>query len=199
MNGLKARGLTLEFYSEAISERLKYWEKYGDISLFNWSYQNLFDHPPEPASYEYILAQDTLHHIEPCNEAIEIIGNALKDNGKFIVVEENGDNLVLRMMLYRQRGSKRIIKLYDDILKKDILFGNENIRGFKQWRNLFEKAGLRIDDKSLKYIRFYLPKKFLTTGYENTILRENKINNNLLLKYLFYSLNFNATKIKDLD
>ena len=89
--------------------------------------------------------------------------------------------------------------MYDDILKKDILFGNENIRGFKQWSNLFEKAGLTIDDKSLKYIRFYLPKKFLTTGYENTILRENKINNNLLLKYLFYSLNFNATKIKDLD
>ena len=195
MNGHKVKGLTLEFYDQVIPKRLKFWESYGDVSLFSWSYQNLFDERPEEGKYSNIIAQDTLHHLEPCLEAIRILERSLTEKGKLIVVEENGDNLVLRTLLYKQRGNQRIIKIYDDRLQKDILLGNENIRGLKEWKRLFAESDLKVDDETIKFIRFFYPKRFRKLGYHKTISDEALIKSSFLRKYFFYSLNFVAYKI----
>ncbi len=194
LNGFKVKGLTLEFYDEAIPKRIEYWKDFGDTSLFEWSYQNIYDEPPEEKKYHNIISQDTLHHLEPCNEALKIIRNSLSDNGKLITVEENGDNLILRALLYKQRGGNRVIKVYDEKLKKEILLGNENIRGLKEWTKLFEDSGLKIDEESIKYIRFYFPNSFKKGNYEGIIRKENTIGSPLLHKYFFYSLNFTAER-----
>ena len=77
LNGFKVKGLTLEFYDEFIPNRMEFWEKHGSASLFKWSYQNLYDGPSKGEKYQFIIAQDTLHHLEPCKEAIEIIDNII--------------------------------------------------------------------------------------------------------------------------
>ena len=194
LNGLRVRGLTLEFYDKVIPKRLKFWEQYGDTSLFTWSYQNLFDDPNPTQKYEYIIAQDTLHHLEPCAEALEIINNLLTSDGKFITVEENGDNLLLRALLYRQRGNKRIIKEYDERLKEFIFFGNENVRGLAEWNKLLDSAGLKIDRNTIKFFRYYFPNRFNKSGYPKTISDENKIISSLLHRFFFYSVNFVSQK-----
>jgi SAM-dependent methyltransferase len=191
LNGFKVRGLTLEFYDKVIPERINFWNKFGDISSFTWSYENLFDTDTKK-KYKTIIAQDTLHHIEPCKEGIIIIKNLLEKNGKFIVVEENGDNLLLRMILYRQRGRNRIIKEYDTKLKRNILFGNENVRGLTQWKDLVNNSKLKLDEKSIKFFRYYFPYRFLKNGYEETLLKEKQIQSKLIHKYFFFSLNFVA-------
>ncbi|MDB3914637.1 class I SAM-dependent methyltransferase [Alphaproteobacteria bacterium] len=192
LNGFKVRGLTLEFYDKIIPDRIKFWKKFGDTSSFTWSYENLFDTDTTRNKYKTIIAQDTLHHIEPCKEGIIIIKNLLEQNGKLIVVEENGDNLLLRLILYRQRGRNRVVKEYDKKLKKNILFGNENVRGLTQWKSLINSSELKLDEKTIKFFRYYLPYKFLKNGYEQTLMKENQIQSKLIHKYFFFSLNFVA-------
>jgi len=194
MNGYRVKGLTLEFYDEVIPERIKFWARHGDASLFQWSYQNIFDEELEEDKCSNIIAQDTLHHLEPCLDAIKILEKSLTKKGKFIVVEENGDNLILRALLYRQRGGSRVIKLYDDRLKKEILLGNENVRGLGKWKKLFRDSNLEINDKSINFIRFYYPNRFKTHGYNETVTDEGLISSSFLHKYFFYSLNFVAYK-----
>lgn len=196
LNGYKVKGLTLEFYEKVIPQRIKFWKKYGDISLFEWSYENLFDIDIQNNNFKTIIAQDTLHHLEPCKKGIQIIKNLLAKKGQFIVVEENGDNLLLKLILFRQRGNKRIVRQYDPKLKKDILFGNENVRGLAAWKNLISNSGLEINQDSIKFFRYYLPYTFLKHGYEKTIIKENKINSEFIKKYFFFSLNFVATRNK---
>jgi len=199
LNGFKVKGLTLEFYDEVIPERIKFWENHGDISLFSWSYQNLFDESLNDEKYDNIIAQDTLHHLEPCLEAIKIIYKSLDDKGKFIVVEENGDNLILRTLLYKQRANNRVIKQFDDRLQKHIFFGNENVRGFNKWKDLMVQSNFEVDTSSVDFFRFYFPYRFIKFGYEKTIRDENKIKSDFLHKYFFYSLNFVAHKKDGLD
>ena len=196
MNGFSTYGSTLEFYYKEIPQRLKYWSQSGDVSLFKAGYENLFDMSQLPENCDYIILQDTLHHLEPLNKALAICYKALKSSGKLIAVEENGNNLIQTLKLYLQRGNKRIIEIYDDTLKKNIVIGNENIRSLKQCDKEFALQGLKIDEANLQYIRIYPPAFFKWKKYDAALQSEQRLwkNNSLLKEYFYFGINFTASK-----
>jgi len=196
MNGIKVHGTTLEFYFESVKERYNYWNRFGNADLFTCSYENLFDAPPAPESYDCIIVQDTLHHLEPINDALQIFHKALRKNGSILAIEENGNNIIQNAKLYKYRGNKRIIKQWDEKLQKDILIGNENIRSLKAWDELMTGNHFKIDKDSVQYVRYYLPYKYKNADPEKLLKMEYEIQQKSKFRkeYLFFGLNFKACK-----
>lgn len=196
INGIPSHGTTLEHYIKEIPQRLKYWSQFGDVSKFSYSYENIFDHQFESEQYDLIIIQDTLHHLEPLDDAIQILKNVLKKNGKLLIIEENGNNVIQNTKLFLQRGNKRIIEIYDEKLQKNILLGNENIKSLKEWGNTFEKQGLTIDKDSIQYIRYYLPFAFPNDQAKEKIKKEQELwkKNSFLKEYFFFGINFLVSK-----
>jgi len=192
MNGYKVVGNTLEFYYKEIPARLKYWSQYGDISSFTPSYENAYEKKFDPRSIDYIIVQDTLHHLEPFQGILKIFKEVMKPNGKLIAIEENGNNIIIRANRYRTRRNNRIIEIFDERLNKKILFGNENIRSLATWQKEFNKAGFELKDK--RYIRLFLPFFFTNTNARNIIETEQKLwqKSSFLREYFFFGLNFIA-------
>ncbi len=196
MNGIKTHGTTLEFYYDTIQKRKEYWSKYGDTSLFTCTYENLFDNRPAPATYDWIIVQDTLHHLEPIDEALQIFSSSLKKGGKILSIEENGNNIIQRIKLYKYRGNRRIITIWDEKLQKDILLGNENIRSLEQWESLFVKNGFKVDATSVQYLRYFLPVNYRFSDPETLLAKELDIQKDkgFRREYFFFGLNFIAEK-----
>lgn len=196
MNGIKTHGTTLEFYFETVARRYAYWNQFGDASLFTCSYENLFDNPPATGSYDTIIVQDTLHHLEPINDALHIFHNALKPGGRIIAVEENGSNIIQNAKLYKYRGNKRIIKQWDEKLQKDILIGNENIRSLKTWSELMQHNKFKIDNASVQYVRYFLPFRYRNANPDQLLRKEQEIQrkSSFRKEYFFFGLNFVAVK-----
>jgi SAM-dependent methyltransferase len=188
LNGFKIYGTTIEYYIDLINERQKFWGKYGDISHFVIDYKNIFKDPPPPWSYDYIILQDVLHHLEPLDDALSILHDSLKPGGKLICVEENGNNIIQSLKLFLRRGNKRIITIKDHQTGEEILLGNENIRSLSKWMKEFKKHGLIIDEKSHEYIRL-LPPLFFSHGNYQRIIRfeQNTWRKVTLLRDYFYS------------
>jgi 2-polyprenyl-3-methyl-5-hydroxy-6-metoxy-1,4-benzoquinol methylase len=196
LNGYTVNGTTIEYYFKDINDRRTFWNKYGDTSGFQAAYLNLFDNPPEKGSFDVIILQDVLHHLEPIDKALDILLNALSPNGRLIVCEENGNNLVNTLKLFIRRGNKRIITIRDEINNKDVLLGNENIRALQQWKQLFKNKNARIDEQSLEYIRLFPPFFFKENSYDALLNKEKNIwrKNALMKEYLYFGLNFNVHK-----
>ncbi|MFA6059201.1 MAG: class I SAM-dependent methyltransferase [Taibaiella sp.] len=196
MNGIKTHGTTLEFYYESVAKRYEYWNQFGDASLFTCSYENLFDAPPPAESYDVIIVQDTLHHLEPINDALQIFHQALKPGGKIVAIEENGNNIIQNAKLYKYRGNKRIIKQWDEKLQKDILIGNENIRSLKSWTDLLTGNKFMLDQDSVQYIRYFLPFRYRNADPEGLLKKEFEIQRKSRLRkeYFFFGMNFVAEK-----
>lgn len=194
MNGIASYGSTLEYYYPYIEKRKKYWEGFGNSNLFTAGYEDIYQNHPAPGSTDIIIVQDTLHHLEPIGEALHILYKSLKPGGILLIVEENGDNIIQRVKLFKQRGSRRIITYYDEALKKEVLMGNENIRPYKQWEELLNKAGFTADKNSLQYIRYYLPFMYSENNTQQLAAKELSIKNTLLKNYFFFGINFIARK-----
>jgi 2-polyprenyl-3-methyl-5-hydroxy-6-metoxy-1,4-benzoquinol methylase len=197
LNGFKVFGTTIEYYFEEINDRHSYWEKFGNTSGFTAKYLNLFDNPPTEGSFDAIILQDVLHHLEPIDDAIDILLNALTPNGKLIVCEENGSNLINSFKLYLRRGNKRIITIKDEVNRKEILLGNENIKPLNSWKQLFANKNAAIDEKNLEYIRLFPPFVFKNDNYNRVISKEQQLWKKypLLKEYFFFGMNFNVVKI----
>lgn len=194
LNGIKSIGTTLENYHKVIPNRKQYWQNYGNMELFEVRVENIYEAEYLDNHFDYILVQDTLHHLEPIDQALQILRKVLKSDGKIIVVDDNGNNIMQRIKLFLYRGNKRVINFYDVNLKKHILFGNENVRSLKQWHKIFDGSGLNIS--GVEYIRFFPPyfvsekNSLKLTKLENIIWRKSKI-----IKECFYwGLNFTANK-----
>lgn len=194
LNGFKVHGTTLEFYINELPQRMQYWSQFGDVSGFTYDYEDLFDESVQRKDFDYIIIQDTLHHLEPLQDALRIIANHLKKDGSLVIVEENGSNIIQNLKLYKQRGNKRIIEIYDERLQKKILLGNENIRSINTWKNELAKQGLAVEQDSIHYVRALPPAIFNKLGYEKAIAREQKLwrSNSFLKKYFFFGINFLA-------
>lgn len=197
LNGISSHGTTLEFYMKMIPERIAFWQQQGDVSKFTYSYENMFDQHPPDESKDIIIIQDTLHHLEPLQEALRIFSKVLVSGGKLLVVEENGNNVIQNFKLYLRRGNKRIIEIYDEQLKKNILLGNENIRGLKSWKNELSKQHFHILDEETQYIRFYPPFAFKKNNTLQLLEQEQRIwkRSPLLKEHLFFGLSFIAEKV----
>jgi 2-polyprenyl-3-methyl-5-hydroxy-6-metoxy-1,4-benzoquinol methylase len=195
LNGHAVFGNTLEYYFEQIPERLNYWKKFGDLSKLELSYQNVFDIHSEK-KYDYIIAQDTLHHLEPLDNALTIICGSLKSTGKLIVIEVNGSNIIERSRYFIQRGNKRIIEIYDEKLQKTYKLGNENVRPLKKWNKILQDNSLCIEEKSIIYIRLFFPvihriiSSDLLGRLESGLWKRSA----LLRNYFYFGLNFIAIK-----
>lgn len=196
MNGISTHGTTLEFYTENLNSRYTYWSQYGDAKLFTCSYENLFDQAPAPESYDQIIIQDTLHHLEPINDALTIFYQSLKPNGQLVIIEENGKNIIQSLKLYRRRGSKRIIKIWDEKLQKEILLGNENIRSMEKWKGLLTGNGFEVPENKIQYVRYYLPFHYNDKNAESLLLKEKELQqkSHFRKEYFFFGLNFVAEK-----
>jgi len=196
LNGHNVLGTTLEYYFDEIKNRLRYWSQYGNMSEVNLEYQNMFDHHPEDESLDYIVAQDTLHHLEPFDKAVEIFHRVLKPDGKIIVSEENGNNIICNIKHFRERGFKRISSYYDERLKKEIIFGNENTRGLSKWKKEFSKGDFEVEEDSVEYIRYYMPGKYDGTNTEEIIEKESRLwkKKPLLRELFFFGMNFTVQK-----
>jgi len=196
MNGIPSRGTTLEFYFKEIPSRLEYWSKYGDTSLIKVSYEDVFSTAVKPASEDIIIVQDTLHHLEPLQDSLRIFHQTLLPGGILIAIEENGNNLIQRIKLYKQRGSNRIIDYYDEGLGRTVTMGNENIRPYPLWRSEFIKAGFEMVEDKLNYVRLFPPKLFLRKQPDAVLKREQELwqRYGLLREYFFFGVNFVARK-----
>lgn len=197
INGFKSHGSTLEYYYKALDQRRKYWQHHGDMSLFSSSYEDIYESHPEENSVDTILLQDTLHHLEPLQDALKIFNKVLKPGGRIILIEENGSNIIQNLKLYKQRGNKRIIEYYDETLKKNIIMGNENIRSLKKWKKEFARQGFVVDDPETEYIRFFPPFMFGKDDEDRLIARERKLVNRygLLRNYFFFGINMIVRRV----
>lgn len=196
LNGYKVHGSTLEFYYEDIENHINYWSQHGDVSGFSYNYEDVLSTNVPAGTYDVIIIQDTMHHLEPMNEVLSILSNALAADGTMILIEENGNNIVQNLKLFKQRGFKRIKRIYDEKLKKSYLMGDENIRGINKWKRTFEKAGFVINDAQTEYVRYFYPSKFNKSDSQNIILREKTISSRSLFlrKYFFFGLSFTISR-----
>lgn len=196
LNGFRVYGTTIEYYIDLIGERQKFWKKYGDIDNFIIEYKNLYKNPPEPQSFDYIILQDVLHHLEPIDDALKILYDSLKPGGRLVCVEENGNNIIQSFKLFLRRGNRRIITVKDHQTGENILLGNENIRSLKQWNRLFKKHNLVVEEKSQEYIRLLPPFFFTRNNYKRMIrFEQNTWGKVPFLKEYFYSgINFTVKK-----
>lgn len=196
MNGISTRGTTLEYYVDQIETRKKFWGQFGDSSLFSYVYENVFDNPPAPESLDYIILQDTLHHIEPMERGLDIFYAGLKKGGKLILLEPNGSSIPESFIFFLKRGNKRVIEYYDEKLGKNIMMGNENFRSEKKWLALFAHAGFVPMPEETEYIRFFLPFSYKNKNEWALVEKEQRIaaKHPLLKKYGFFGLNMVFTK-----
>lgn len=196
LNGFEVTGTTLEYYYDQMQERLKYWSRFGDLSRLTFEYKNMFDESPADESFDFIVAQDTLHHLEPFDEAVRIFYKVLKPGGKIVVSEENGNNIICNLKHFRERGFRRVKTIYDERLQKDILIGDENTRGLKKWRKEFSIMPFRFDEDSIEYIRYYLPGKYTGTNSAEIIEKEQQMwrKSRVKRELMFFGMNFTIEK-----
>lgn len=196
LNGYQVFGSTLEFYYKEIPPRLEYWKKHGYTGGFTYEYENLFDQHPDKNTMDVIIIQDTLHHLEPLQDALSIFRDVLKPSGRLLVIEENGNNVIQNFKLYLRRGNKRIIEMYDEKLNKTILLGNENIRSRELWEAELKKKNFRMLPEKTQYIRLFPPFMFNRQNYNDMIGKEQRIwrSNSFLRDKFFFGLNFIAKK-----
>ncbi|MDD3012733.1 MAG: class I SAM-dependent methyltransferase [Candidatus Gastranaerophilales bacterium] len=196
MNGIKSHGTTIgDHYFTGISKRRSFWDKYGDTSLFTTTYENLFDSSQADDSYDYIILQDTLHHLEPVQQVFSILHKNLRTNGKIIILEANGGNFIHQLKLFCIRGNKRIIEVYDHQLKKNLLYGNENFRSIKQWQSELKKQNFIIEN-NVQYIKFFPQFFYNGKNTEEIINLEKQITQKwpTIKENLFFGMNFVAAK-----
>ena len=145
---------------------------------------------------DIIIVQDTLHHLEPLQESLDIFYRSLKPGGFLLAVEENGNNILQRIKLYKQRGNNRIIEYYDEGLGRKVLMGNENIRPYKTWKKEFEKAGFKMEENKTHYVRLYPPFFYEKRTLESVVEKEQRIwkRNSFFIEYFFFGINFIAKK-----
>lgn len=190
--GHKVHGITLEYYFNEIQPRLKYWSKFGDLSNLTYEYKNFFDYKQSNETFDYIIAIDTLHHIEPINDCFDLIFKTLNLGGKVIVCEENGNNFVTQIKHFKERGFNRITTFYDERLDETLLFGNENTRSLKNWIILSNKSQLLIDKNSINYIRFFTPSYHNKKLFFEIVNKENQLWKKypILRECFFFGINF---------
>lgn len=194
LNGFNVYGNTLEFYYDQINNRLDYWSRFGNLGNLKIEYANLFDINVRERFYSHIIAQDTLHHLEPIDTALQKFAYSLANDGKLIVTEENGFSFFIRMKNFSKRGLKKISEYHDPQLNKTILFGNENARGLNEWRRLFLENGLEIPENNVQYIRLYPHMFYTASNYKSIYQSEVQISTKLPLinEFLFFGINFTA-------
>lgn len=196
LNGYKVYGNTLEFYYDTVSRRLDYWSRFGDLSNLIVEYADLYDMPVPQNYFDAIVAQDTLHHLEPIVKAAGMIQGALKQGGRLVVAEENGNSVFICMKNFLKRGFNRTSEHFDKRLGKTVLMGNENARGANRWIKIFQQAGLSADKADVEHIRLFPPSIYSESNYRKRIQQERGFirKSRKIMNYLTFGINFTLIK-----
>ncbi len=196
MNGYKTIGTTLEFYYAEIPKRLAYWQQFGDTSLLEVKFEDVLECSFADGSYDLIIIQDTLHHLEPLQQCLAVFNRVLANGGQLLVIEENGNNVIQNAKLYLRRGNKRIIEVYDEKLGRTFLMGNENIRSYRSWKAALKQAGLHTLDEQVEYIRLFPPLGYKLLGTDKVAQHEQKLwkQVSFLREYFYFGINYMARK-----
>jgi len=196
LNGHQVYGDTLEYYSGGIGERLAYWGQHGDLRQLEVKHENIFHHAHSGQTYDVILVQDTLHHLEPVQEALDLFYLMLRPGGRLVVVEENGDSLFIRAKNMRIRGFKRKGMYHDGLTGTSVPFGNENARGRKAWFRLLASAGFDTKNPDLEFIRILPPFLFNEKNHADRMQWERKIGRDcrVIRKFFYFGMNFTVTR-----
>ncbi len=195
LNGYKVYGNTLEYYYDIIGRRLDYWSRFGDLSNLIVEYSDLYDMPVTRNYFDAIVAQDTLHHLEPIDKAAHVLKDALKRGGRLVVAEENGNSAFICLKNFLKRGFNKTSMHYDKRLNKTVLMGNENARGVNGWIKVFQKAGFSTGNPEVEYIRLLPPVVFSEGNYRKRIQQERSfIRNCKIMKSLSFGINFTLIK-----
>jgi SAM-dependent methyltransferase len=196
LKGHIVRGTTLEYYYNEINSRLEYWSPYEGIKNLSVEYEDIFSSSRKKGEYDIILLQDTLHHLEPVNEAAFIFRDALKKGGKLIVIEENGDGIFIRGKNLLSRGLSRISEYYDEVLGRSVILANEQARSIAEWEGIFRNAGFNDGISDPEYIRILPPVVFSYANYSKTLGKERELaeSSGLLRQYFFFGINFTVRK-----
>jgi 2-polyprenyl-3-methyl-5-hydroxy-6-metoxy-1,4-benzoquinol methylase len=191
LNDIDIEGITLYEFFEPIEKRTKYWNTLGDLKNLKFICNDSNIHSFKNKKFDIIIAQDTLHHIEPINKVLNKIANLLSENGKIIVCEENGSNIMHNIRLFMLRGNNRVSFQFDKKLNKDVLVGNENTRSLSKWLNLFKQSNLEVEDNSVEYLRVLPPIPF--ASYKKISQLEKLFSKIPFLRnHLFHGVNFTA-------
>ncbi len=195
--GYNVIGTTLEYYYDQINSRYNYWKDKVDLENILFKYENLFKSNYPENEFDYIIVQDTIHHLEPINKALSLIKRYLNKTGTIIVIEENGNNIINNAKLFIQRGFNRIVEVYDEKLGETYQMGNENTRSLSHWNKLFRQNNLIIDQDSIEYIRLLPPMYFKNKSMEEVVNKEHKLwkKSKLLREFLYFGINFKASKV----
>jgi SAM-dependent methyltransferase len=195
LNGHSVYGNTLEFYVEQFGSRRKYWERYGKLDNLKLDYKDHFD-ITDRNQYDVVIAQDTLHHLEPVEIALQIISDSLKPGGRLIAIEENGKNLFNSFKNYMRRGNKRVKEIYDERLQKKYLLGDENTRYITEWDKILNGHQLYINSGSIEFIRLYLPFFYRFFSVDKLFKSEKALwkKNYFLKRFFYFGTNFFAEK-----
>lgn len=189
INGYKVDGVTIgEHYINGIEKRKDFWNKFGDILKFSPIYEYLPD-MNIAEQYDIVILQDTLHHLEPIDKCVKTLHTILKSQGKLIVTEANGANPFHSTKNYLRRKNETICEVYDKILGKNILYGDENFKSLREWKKLFSKNKFTIE-KEIEYVKI-LP--FINRSTEKLIANLTPG----LREYLFFAFNFTVVKNQD--
>jgi hypothetical protein len=152
--------------------------------------------PLKQNHYDFIVAQDTLHHLEPINDALAIFNSSLKHKGRLVVTEENGHCLFIAFKNFSKRGFNKVSYYYDERLKKSIPFGNENARSMNEWNRLLLLHNYEVQGKDVEYIRLY--PHFSYSEQKAAIIREKEASfapKFPVIRELFYfGINFTAVR-----
>ena len=192
LNGVDCIGSTLEYYFDEIPGHLEYWSQFGDVSSVKVEYELLEDASYQDNSFDVILAQDTLHHLEPLQKNLDIIRDKLKPSGRLVSIEENGSNIINKVKLFLKRGNKKVVEIYDEKLGKSFLMGDENVRHVDDWEKRLAQSHMIVDRDSYQYVRFYMPYKYKNHSPEAILKLEAAITSKMLIRYFFFGINFVA-------
>lgn len=146
-------------------ERKSYYENLLEKKLkIKFELENFFDLKIDK-KFDFIWILETIHHIEPPLEALQLAYYFLNKNGYIGISDPNGLNPLVQIKLFLERG----IIFHKEVLNpksgKMIPYGIENIFTVLKVRQMLKRAGFKI--KEISYQRF-LPAIKLTEKYFKT-------------------------------
>ena len=106
----------------------------------------------EEEGFDLVWAEQTFHHLEPRNHAVDKIVSLIRPGGHIVISEVNALNPFLQFQLFLARGMN-MYSTHIDEDGKEILIGRERIITAPRLKQIFARR--RIHCRSIRYFRIF--------------------------------------------